>query len=105
MERLNLAKLKALTFDTPDFSAFPCLAYARQAAAVGGTAPAVLNAANEIAVEAFCSHRLPFLGISDVVGRVCDGINPAQDYSLESIMAADGEARARAREMVKLLGS
>ncbi len=105
MERLNLAKLKALTFDAPDFSAFPCLAYARQAAAIGGTAPAVLNAANEIAVEAFCNHRLPFLGISDVVGRVCDGIEPDQDYSLESIMAADGEARARARELVKLLGS
>lgn len=105
MERLNLARLKALTFDTPDFSAFPCLTYARRAAAAGGTAPAVLNAANEIAVEAFCNHRLPFLGISDVVADVCDGLEPEQDYSLESIMAADFEARARAREAVKRLGS
>lgn len=105
MERLNLAGMKALTFDTPDFSAFPCLAYARQAAATGGTAPAVLNAANEIAVEAFCAHRLPFLGISEIVARVCDVIAPAQDYSLESVLAADFEARARARELVKLLGS
>lgn len=105
MERLNLATLKALTFDAPDFSAFPCLAYARQAAATGGTAPAILNAANEVAVEAFCSHRLPFLGISEVVGRVCEVLAPVQDYSLESIMAADTEARIRAWEAAKLLGS
>lgn len=105
MERLSLATLKALTFDAPDFSAFPCLAYARQAAVDGGTAPAILNAANEVAVEAFCSHRLPFLGISEVVGRVCELIPPIQEYSLDSIMAADFEARARAREMLKLLGS
>lgn len=105
MERLNLSTLKALTFDAPDFSAFPCLAYARQAAADGGTAPALLNAANEVAVAAFCEYRLPFLGISEVVGRVCEALVPSQDYSLESILAADSEARSRAREIVKQLGS
>lgn len=105
MERLNLTALKALTFDTPDFGAFPCLAYARQAAAAGGTAPAVLNAANEVAVEAFCNHRLGFLAISDVVGQVCNAIATDLDYSLDSVMAADAEARARAWEAVKTLGS
>lgn len=105
MERLNLTALKALTFDAPDFGAFPCLSYARQAAAAGGTAPAILNAANEVAVEAFCSHRLGFLAISDVVGQVCDAIQTDQDYSLDSVMAADAEARARAWEAVKTLGS
>src|SRR5690606_37979974 len=83
MERLNLAALGPLTFDAPDFRAFPCLGYARQAAAFGGTAPAILNAANEVAVEAFCNHRLGFLQISDVVGRVLESSEPSQDYSLE----------------------
>lgn len=104
MERLNLAGLKALTFDAPDFSAFPCLAYARQAAAAGGTAPAILNAANEVAVAAFCDHRLPFLGISEVVGRVCDALDPVEATSLEAVLDADGAARARAREVINLLG-
>lgn len=88
----------------PDFSAFPCLAYARQAAAAGGTAPAILNAANEVAVAAFCDHRLPFLGISEVVGRVCDALDPVEATSLEAVLDADGAARARAREVINLLG-
>ncbi|MBX3180197.1 MAG: 1-deoxy-D-xylulose-5-phosphate reductoisomerase [Candidatus Hydrogenedentes bacterium] len=104
MERLKLTALKALTFDAPDFSAFPCLAYARNAAAAGGTAPAILNAANEVAVEAFCGHRLGFLDISEVVGRVYTGSTIHQDYSLDAVLAADAEARARACEAVKQLG-
>ena len=105
MERLDLTTLRALTFDAPDFSAFPCLAYARRAAAAGGTAPAILNAANEVAVEAFCNHQLGFLNISEVVALVCEASNPSQDYSLASVVAADSEARARAMEVVKTLGS
>lgn len=104
MERLKLTALKALTFDAPDFSAFPCLAYARNAAAAGGTAPAILNAANEVAVEAFCEGRLGFLDISEVVGRVYTGSTILQEYSLDAVLAADAEARARACEAVKQLG-
>lgn len=104
MERLDLTALSALTFDAPDFSAFPCLAYARDAAAAGGTAPAVLNAANEVAVEAFCGERLGFLDISEVVGRVYEESAMSQDYSLESVLAADSDARARARAWVEQLG-
>jgi len=105
MERLNLAGLKALTFDAPDFSAFPCLAYARRAAEAGGTAPAILNAANEVAVAAFCDYRLPFLAISEVVGRVCEAVDGIDATSLDIVLAADAEARARAREIVTQLGS
>ena len=57
----------ALTFEPVDVEAFPCLRLAREAAAAGGTAPCVLNAANEVAVHAFLSGRLSFLGIADVV--------------------------------------
>jgi len=101
MERLDLAKLGALTFDTPDFSAFPCLAFAREAAARGGTAPAVLNAANEVAVQAFCDERIGFLTISDVVGEVCARNTVRGEYSLDAVMSADTEARIQAEESIK----
>lgn len=101
MKRLDLTTLGALTFDAPDFSAFPCLAYARDAAARGGTAPAILNAANEVAVEAFCGSRLGFLAISEVVGHVYESSQPGADFGLESILAADADARIRAAEAVK----
>ncbi len=100
MRRLNLAEMGALTFARPDFSAFPCLGYARAAAAQGGTAPAILNAANEVAVAAFCGHRIPFLAISDVVGDVLETCVPGGDDSLEIILEADGEARRQAAALV-----
>ncbi len=100
MKRLDLTTMKALTFDAPDFSAFPCLALARQAAATGGTAPAILNAANEEAVFAFCNHQLGFLQISDVVDSVCGSSVITPDYSLEAILEADRGARAAAREAI-----
>ncbi|MBP8131099.1 MAG: 1-deoxy-D-xylulose-5-phosphate reductoisomerase [Candidatus Hydrogenedentes bacterium] len=103
MERLNLAALQSLSFDAPDFDAFPCLAYARQAAFEGGTAPAILNAANEEAVAAFCARRISFLGISDVVGDVCDACAVVADNNLETVLAADEEARRRARAAVETM--
>lgn len=103
MERLNLAALRELTFDAPDFDAFPCLAYARRAAAAGGTAPAVLNAANEEAVAAFCARRIPFLSISDIVSDVFDACMTVPDKDLETVLAADEEARRRARATVETI--
>jgi len=103
MDRLNLAALSELSFAAPDFEAFPCLAYARQAAAAGGTAPAILNAANEEAVTAFCAHRIPFLSISDVVGEVFDTCAPGPDRDLESVLAADAAARQCARIAVETI--
>lgn len=100
MARLDLTRMKDLTFAAPDFREFPCLGLARAAAAEGGTATAILNAANEVAVEAFCSRRLPFLRISDVVAAVRDLCPGTQDYSLEAVLDADARARAHARECI-----
>ena len=100
MDRLDLTAMKELSFDTPDFSAFPCLAYARSAALTGGVAPAVLNAANEVAVAAFCRREIPFLAISEVVRKVLEGgpSHAADDY--ESVLAADETARAQAQQIL-----
>ncbi len=98
MERLDLTQLSALTFDRPDFAAFPCLAYAREAAERGGTAPAVLNAANEEAVAAFCAGGLAFPGIAQVVRRVLDTVPVSAEYSLDAVRRADRAARDAARE-------
>lgn len=72
MGRLDLARARQLTFAAPDFSEFPCLGYALDAARQGGTATSILNAANETAVQAFCGHRLAFLEIAEVVRRVME---------------------------------
>jgi 1-deoxy-D-xylulose-5-phosphate reductoisomerase len=103
MERLDLTSLRELTFAAPDFREFPCLGYARQAAAAGGTAPAILNAANEVAVEAFCRRQLPFLGIGDVVRRVCETCTASQGYGLDAVLDADRIARLKAGEVVEKL--
>src|SRR5690606_24074759 len=100
MGRLDLTQMRELTFAAPDFSEFPCLAYALEAARSGGTAPAVLNAANETAVAAFCDRRLEFLDISGVVRDVMDAIGHRPDDSLESILAADVEARRTAEARI-----
>jgi 1-deoxy-D-xylulose-5-phosphate reductoisomerase len=100
MERLNLAGLSQLSFGAPDFDAFPCLALARQAAETGGTAPAILNAANEEAVAAFCEHRIVFPDISAVVRAALEAMPAVPDRDLETITGADAEARNRAREII-----
>jgi 1-deoxy-D-xylulose-5-phosphate reductoisomerase len=99
--RLDLTRVQQLTFSAPDLSEFPCLAYALEVARIGGTAPALLNAANEIAVEAFCRRRIPFLAISDVVRGVLDACPVGQDTSLDSVLAADTEGRHKAAEVIR----
>jgi len=105
MARLDLTSLGHLSFAAPDFRAFPCLALAREAAAEGGTAPAILNAANEEAVSAFCAERLAFLRISDVVAEVRAKEKACAQYDLEAVLAADAAARIRAREVIATLGN
>ncbi len=100
MARLDLTQIAALSFAAPDFSEFPCLGLALQAARQGGTAGAALNAANEAAVEAFRAGRLPFLGIADVVGRVLDESPSGHDSSIEAVLAADADARRRAEAII-----
>lgn len=100
MGRLDLTRLRKLSFDAPDFDAFPCLGHARAAAEAGGTAPAILNAANEEAVAAFCSGALAFPGIGGVVGRVLDQCVHSSDYELDAVLDADQAARACARGVI-----
>jgi 1-deoxy-D-xylulose-5-phosphate reductoisomerase len=100
MGRLDLTKMRELTFAAPDFSEFPCLGYAFRAAEASGTAPAILNAANEVAVDAFCRHRVSFLRISDVVGEVLDNCEVRSDAGLESVLEADREARRCALQFI-----
>jgi len=104
MGRLDLTSMRELTFAKPDFSEFPCLAYALEAARIGGNAPAILNAANEAAVGAFCNGRLEFLRIGDVVHEVLEDSEIESSVSLESAIAADRSARERAERAMTALG-
>ncbi|WP_416138165.1 1-deoxy-D-xylulose-5-phosphate reductoisomerase [Halomonas sp. HK25] len=93
---LDLFQVARLDFEAPDEVAFPCLRLAREAMAAGGTAPAVLNAANEVAVEAFLDGRLSFTGIAELVARVME-VEPVQIVQdLESVLEADARARRAA---------
>jgi 1-deoxy-D-xylulose-5-phosphate reductoisomerase len=92
----NLAKLGTLTFEEPDVARFPSLKLARRAGEVGGTMPAVLNAANEVAVDAFCAAKISFEQISEIVGRTMGKHQVVEHPSLEQIVTADCWARAHA---------
>jgi 1-deoxy-D-xylulose-5-phosphate reductoisomerase len=92
----SLAKLGSLTFEEPDAERFPALTLARRAGEVGGTLPAVLNAANEVAVEAFVNRKLSFLGITEAVRRTMDAHKVVAHPTLEQILEADAWARKAA---------
>jgi 1-deoxy-D-xylulose-5-phosphate reductoisomerase len=92
----SLAKYGSLTFEEPDTDRFPALDLARRAGEQGGTLPAVLNAANEVAVEAFCNHKLSFPEISQFVQRAMDQHEFVAHPTLEQILAADAWARTYA---------
>ncbi|MBD8871753.1 1-deoxy-D-xylulose-5-phosphate reductoisomerase [Rhodanobacter sp. DHB23] len=93
---LDLATAGALQFEAPDLDTFRCLALAFQALRAGGDAPAILNAANEVAVEAFLAGTLPFLAIAEVVEAVLAELPAQAVVDVESLVARDGEARAAA---------
>lgn len=95
---LDLAKLGPLTFEAPDATRFPALALGRQAMTLGGTAPAVMNAANEVAVHEFLRGATSFYGITGCIEAVLERHTPIARPSLEAIYAADTEARRLARE-------
>ncbi len=102
--RLDLTAMGNLSFAAPDFSEFPCLGHAMEAARQGGTAGAVLNAANEVAVAAFRQGRIPYLAIAEVVGEVLESSSYCEEYSLESILEVDAEARRLAESVVQASG-
>jgi 1-deoxy-D-xylulose-5-phosphate reductoisomerase len=100
---LDLTAVGELTFEAVDLEAFPCLRLAGEAARAGGTAPCVLNAANEIAVHAFLEGRLPFLEISGVIERTLSELPAEPVRAFESLYEADRQARAVAGEAVAAL--
>lgn len=104
MGRLNLTKMRELTFAAPDFSEFPCLRYALDAAKSGGTLPTVLNAANETAVEAFCNRRISFLQISEIVQEVMSQSTPFADTDLNAVLEADAYSRRIALDVIERTG-
>ena len=93
---LDLAAIRHLSFEQPDLARFPCLALAYAALRTGGTAPAVLNAANEVAVEAFLGGRLAFTGIAGVIADTLDTVPARAADDLAAVMAADQQARRSA---------
>jgi 1-deoxy-D-xylulose-5-phosphate reductoisomerase len=103
VERLDLATVGTLRFEPPDLETFGCLALAREAAIAGGTAPCVLNAANEVAVHAFLRGRLRFLDIPAVIERALEACASDPVRSFEDLYEADAEARAASRALVERL--
>jgi 1-deoxy-D-xylulose-5-phosphate reductoisomerase len=97
---LDLAELGQLTFERPDEEAFPCLRLAREAARAGGTAPCAMNAANEVAVQAFLDREMPFTGIPEVIERTLEAHDPVPIHHFNVLYGADAEAREIAREFV-----
>jgi 1-deoxy-D-xylulose-5-phosphate reductoisomerase len=93
---LDLTAMKQLSFERPDERRFPCLRLAYAALERGGTASAVLNAANEVAVEAFLAGRLPFTGIARVIAETLDAVAATDGTSLEHVMLADEQSRRAA---------
>ena len=100
---IDFGKTMHLDFEPPDRAKFPCLSLAYRALEAGGTAPAVLNAANEEAVAAFLDGRLGFDGIPKTIEHVLDATAPAPAATLEDVLAADRQARARARQALALV--
>jgi 1-deoxy-D-xylulose-5-phosphate reductoisomerase len=98
---LDLAALGALTFEAPDLDTFPCLRLAREAGEAGGTAPCILNAANEVAVHAFLNGRLRFHEIAAVIARTLDVVPSGRIHAFQTLYAADRDARAAAGELVE----
>ena len=100
---LDLFKVATLNFSAPDFERFPCLALAYQALRAAGTAPAVLNAANEVAVAAFLDQQIAFLSIPRVIEAVLNQLQVSTVSSLGDVLDADAEARSAADQFIRKL--
>ena len=101
---LDLAAVGSLVFFEPDTARYPCLRLAYEALEAGGTLPAVMNAADEVAVEAFLRGDLPFLGIQRIIEEVMEGHRIVREPTLEEIMMADAWGRQEARRLALNLG-
>jgi 1-deoxy-D-xylulose-5-phosphate reductoisomerase len=101
LEPIDLVAVGELTFEPVDLDAFPALRLAREAATSGGTAPCVLNAANEVAVHAFLDGRIPFTGIAAVIERVLEEMPARPVTHFDDLFATDAEARQRSEDQVR----
>ncbi|WP_041274584.1 1-deoxy-D-xylulose-5-phosphate reductoisomerase [Desulforamulus reducens] len=101
LPKLNLTELKGLTFEEPDTNRFPSLSLAYQAGKIGGTAPAVLNAANEVAVHAFLAGQIKFMQIPSIVKRTLNEHQFQGSPVLEEILEIDGWAREEANKIIR----
>jgi len=99
-QRLDLTKIGKLDFEEPDEERFPALPLARAALRAGGAAPAILNAANEVAVASFLDRRIGFLDIAAIARETMERFVPPAPRSLEDVLAVDSEARAQAERVV-----
>jgi len=102
VQSLDLIAIGQLGFEPPDYIRFPCLALARAAARTGGTSPTVLNAANEVAVQAFLDGRLNFVGISTVIDKVLQRADSSPVKALGDVLDADAAARRLAVSLIEL---
>lgn len=100
---LDMFKIGRLDFEEPDFKRFPCLGLAYQALAAGGSTPAILNAANEVAVESFLKRRMPFTAIPVMIEQVMQSVSRKDIASLEDVLEADREARETAHDWLASL--
>ncbi len=103
VQRLDLTKIGALTFEPPDEVRFPCLRLAKLAVQVGGTMPTVLNAADEIAVNAFLQRRIGFMDIPAIIEAVMERHRPIAEPDLNTVWEVDEWARSMAWELVQKL--
>jgi len=101
---LDLFKVATMNFSAPDFERFPCLGLAYQALRAAGTAPAILNAANEVAVAAFLGNLISFLSIPHVIQSVLEALPVSSVVSLDDVLVADAEARRFAQKWIKESG-
>jgi 1-deoxy-D-xylulose-5-phosphate reductoisomerase len=103
MQGLDLDEIKSLVFKKPDYKSFPCLSYAYMAMQSRGTMLSVLNAANEVAVDAFLKGMIRFTEISIVIRETMEGHEVLPDTDLAVILEADKWARKKAQEIIKTL--
>ncbi len=100
LKKLELSQCANLEFLEPNYSSFPALQLAFDALQKGGVLPAVLNAANEVAVEAFLDGRISFLQIAELVSKTMEGVSIGDDNKIEDILGADREARALTTKLI-----
>lgn len=105
LPELDLTKTRNLEFYSPDVSKFPCLKIAYEAGICGGTMPSVLNAANEITVEAFLQEKIKFIDFAKIIDKVITMHAPVKNPSLEEILDTDAWARAKTKELIERIKS